>query len=47
MPPIVTPADLVERFRRVLLQEQRLGYRDRGALGGLDRFVAAWALSCC
>ena len=43
MPDPITPADLLERFRRVLLQEQRLGYRDRGALGGLDRFVAAWA----
>ena len=43
MPDPVTPADLLERFRRVLLQEQRLGYRDRGALGGLDRFIAAWA----
>jgi len=40
MPDPISPADLLERFRRVLLQEQRLGYRDRGALRGLDRFVA-------
>lgn len=40
--PAVPLPELLTRLRRVLEHERRLGYRDRAALGGIDRFLAQW-----